>query len=45
MDDLYREIIVERYKSPIYRGTLIHMIFHLRMKIHYAAIIFGSICG
>lgn len=22
MDDLYREIIVERYKSPIYRGIL-----------------------
>ena len=22
MDDLYREIIIERYKSPIYRGEL-----------------------
>jgi nitrogen fixation NifU-like protein len=22
MDDLYREIIVERYKSPLYRGIL-----------------------
>jgi nitrogen fixation protein NifU and related proteins len=22
MDDLYREIIVERYKEPLYRGTL-----------------------
>lgn len=22
MDDLYREIIVERYKDPLYRGTL-----------------------
>jgi nitrogen fixation protein NifU and related proteins len=22
MDDLYREIIVERYKDPVYRGTL-----------------------
>jgi nitrogen fixation NifU-like protein len=22
MDDLYREIIIERYKDPLYRGTL-----------------------
>lgn len=22
MDDLYREVIVDRYKNPIYRGTL-----------------------
>lgn len=22
MDDLYREIIIDRYKNPIYRGTL-----------------------
>jgi nitrogen fixation NifU-like protein len=22
MDDLYRELIIERYKDPIYRGTL-----------------------
>jgi nitrogen fixation protein NifU and related proteins len=22
MDDMYRELIVERYKNPIYRGTL-----------------------
>ena len=22
MDDLYREIIIERYKDPLYRGEL-----------------------